>query len=171
MGCHTWFYTKIERTQEEATKLWIDEQIESINRWEETTNNVIYDEAGNFIMPHPENEIRFIYPEWSQESCEHHLEVLKRQLRRVQNGGCKKAIWNHQPDVLSFYIEGKGLFVEVEEFHDVFRTGYSENLLFSLQESLDYINNPENNCTVFENTTEKLIEFWNKYPEGAIYFG
>lgn len=73
------------------------------------------------------------------------------------------------------------------EYHDLFRTGVrnEEKILSSLSETLVYILNPENNVsfkhTVFdtqlqelkyqEEALEKLQEFWEKYPEGLIYFG
>jgi len=72
------------------------------------------------------------------------------------------------------------------EYHDLFRTGVrnEEKILSSLSETLVYILNPENNVsfkhTVFdtqlqelkyqEEALEKLQEFWEKYPEGLIYF-
>lgn len=78
------------------------------------------------------------------------------------------------------------------EYHDLFRTSkrnedgtYTSDILSSLSETLVYILNPENNVsfkhTVFdtqlqelkyqEEALEKLQEFWEKYPDGLIYFG
>ena len=90
----------------------------------------------------------------------------------VENNFCQRAVWNHQNDnELTEYIEGKGFYVETG-FHDMFRKyGYPEDRLFSLQETLDYINNPENNCTVYEESIKRLEEFWSKYPDGMIDFG
>ena len=156
MGCHTWFYTKIERTQEEAKELWINEHIKSINRWEEMCKN-------------PNDNCRVSY-NWSQEFCNLKLEVLKRQLRRVQNGGCKEAIWNKQPDKeLTIFIKGKGLFIETS-YHDIFRRyGYPEVKLFSYEETIDYI--IDNKCYFYEDTLKQLIKFWAEYPNGVIEFG
>jgi len=91
----------------------------------------------------------------------------------VENNFCQIAVWNHQNDkYLTEYIEGKGLYIEDTGFHDVFRKyGYPENKLFSLKETLEYINNPENNCTIYENTIERLEDFWINYPDGFIEFG
>lgn len=158
MACHTYFYRKIERTQEEAKKLWIDAQKKSIERWEEIVNN-------------SENKYREIYF-WTQQDCAFQLAVLKRQLRMVQNDFCKKAIWNNQPDKeLSVFVDGKGLYINDRSFNNCFRKyTYSDVQLFSLQETLDYIHNPENDCLVFEDTIQKITEFWNKYPDGFIEF-
>ena len=77
------------------------------------------------------------------------------------------------------------------EYHDLFRTSkrnldgtYTSDTLSSLAETLEWISNPENHVTfrrtVFdtqlvelkyqEEALEKLKEFWEKYPEGLIYF-
>lgn len=59
---------------------------------------------------------------------------------------------------------------KIEEFHDVFRVkNYPEDILTSLNQTLNFINN--NECEIFEDTHDKLKEFWDKYPNGLIYFG
>lgn len=78
------------------------------------------------------------------------------------------------------------------EYHDLFRTGkrnedgsYIDDVIFSRKECFEWINNPENfvsfKKTVFETDEQekinreysinKLNEFWDKYPDGVIYFG
>ena len=49
--------------------------------------------------------------------------------------------------------------------------GYPQDKLFSLEETLAYINNPENECVINDNTFKWLEEFWAKYPDGMIDFG
>ena len=90
----------------------------------------------------------------------------------VENNFCQRAVWNHQNDnELTEYIEGKGFYVETG-FHDMFRKyGYPDDRLFSLEETLNYINNYENKCIVYENTIDLLKDFWSKYPDGFIEFG
>jgi hypothetical protein len=77
------------------------------------------------------------------------------------------------------------------EYHDLFRTGerskdgtYTDVTLDSLVETLKYLLDPENKVsfkrTVFDTqlqelkyqdeALEKLQEFWEKYPNGLIYF-
>lgn len=173
MGCHTWFFRKIERTQDEAKKLCVKYMKKIIKGWEKTTFNVIYDENGNFVMSHPSNTLRHAYPEYSQEFCEQILKVYKRQLKMIKKGLCQRAVWNRQPDKnFTKYIDGKGLYIEDTVFHDVFRKyGYPEVKLFSLEETLDYINNPENECVLYDNSIEMLEKFWTLYPDGFIEFG
>ena len=91
----------------------------------------------------------------------------------VKNNLCQKTVWNNQNDKeLTVYVEGKGLFIEDTGFHDVFRKyGYPDDKLFSLKESLDYINNTNNDCVIYEDTVQRLTEFWNKFKNGMIEFG
>ncbi len=78
------------------------------------------------------------------------------------------------------------------EYHDVFRTNkrntnntYTNDVLFSKDECFKWINNPDNYVsfkhTIFDTdeqeklnkkiAIQKLNEFWDKYPDGVIYFG
>lgn len=163
MGCHTWFYRKIERTQEEANKSCIAGlKSNRMLNWK--------------IFRNPTGYRGINWEECcesSKESCLNSINIINRKIKAICNGYYQKAVWNHQNDKeLTEYIEGKGLYIEDTGFHDIFRKyDYPEDILFSLQETLDYINNPKNNCTVYENTIEKLEKFWNKYPDGIIRFG
>lgn len=78
------------------------------------------------------------------------------------------------------------------EYHDLFRTGkrnedstYTDDVIFSKKECFEWIDKHEN-CVSFKNTVfdtdeqekinreysiNKLEEFWDKYPDGVIYFG
>lgn len=78
------------------------------------------------------------------------------------------------------------------EFHDLFRTNkrnpdgtYTDDVILSRKECFEWINKPENRVsfknTVFDSEEQeqlnreysinKLNEFWEKYPDGVIYFG
>jgi hypothetical protein len=78
------------------------------------------------------------------------------------------------------------------EYHDIFRTNkrnenktYIKDVIFSREECFEWIKNPEN-CVSFKNSVfdtdeqeninrecafKDLNEFWDKYPDGVIYFG
>lgn len=151
MGCHTWFYRKIERTQEEAK----ENCLRGLRKYEELNISILKDRN------------------YSDESFMHSDAVLKRKIRMVENNLCQRAVWNHQDDEdMTEYIDGKGLYIEDTGYHDVFRKcGYPNTKLFSLEETLEYINNPENNCTIFDWTMDDLKDFWSKYPDAFIDFG
>jgi len=78
------------------------------------------------------------------------------------------------------------------DYHDLFRTSkrnvdgtYTDDVIFSSKECFEWIDKPENlvsfKNTVFETDEQervnreysinKLNEFWDKYPNGVIYFG
>lgn len=159
MGCHTWFYRKIERTQEEAKQSCINYLKHARNLgWKIYKNPKGY--AGIDWKVNKTEQLRYIY-------------LLNRQIRMVSNNLCQKAIWNYQNDEdLVEYFEGRGLYIEDTGFHDVFRKyGYPNDVLFSLEETLKYIDDVKNDCVLRENSKERLYEFWSKFPNGAISFG
>jgi hypothetical protein len=78
------------------------------------------------------------------------------------------------------------------DYHDLFRTNkrdsdgeYISDTITSREDCFEWINNPDNlvsfRNTIFdsdeqeminrEKSIEKLNEFWDKYPNGLIYFG
>jgi hypothetical protein len=149
MGCHTWFYTKIERTQEEAKESCLSNL--------KTNRN-------------------YFWKDYKKEKKINDLEtinILNRQIRMVSNNLCQRALWDRQNnDDLTFYVDGKGLYIGVDDYHDSFRVyTYPKDLLFSLQETLDYINNEKNKCEIRDYTFTQIEEFWSNYPNGMICFG
>jgi len=142
MGCHTWFYKKSNRTIDEAREIFINEA---------TVNIKLHKE----VMVEPD-EI------W--------CEIVERQIQIVRKGLCDVAVYNKQPEIS--FISEKGFFVEHGGYHDLFRkSGYPEIKLYSLKETMDYINDKENHCRVFDYTNERLEKFWEECPDGAIEFG
>lgn len=78
------------------------------------------------------------------------------------------------------------------DYHDLFRTGkrnkdktYTDDMIFSRKECFEWIEKQENLVSFRNNIFEtdeqetenrnfsinKLNEFWDKYPNGVIYFG
>ena len=161
MGCHTWFYKKVNRSIEEAREKCIQTKRRHLDLnkaiiadknhggidWNE------YDEDTNSN----DNDRRF------------NVEVLERQIKLIEAGKCDRAVFNQQPE-LSMYIDGKGFFVDNKDYHDLFRKGgYPDDILWSLEETLEYIK--EHSCSMYDWTEEKLKEFWSECPDGFIKFG
>lgn len=150
MDCHTRFYKKIERTQEEAKKSCIT----GLDHYLNYINDIVKKD------------------DLAKERFQQYAKVIKRQIRVVEKGLCQRAVWNHQYDKhLTKYVDKKGLY-KVTDYYDVFRrNSCPDDKLFSLEEALNYIDDPNNKCDIFPNTIEKLKEFWEKYPDGMIRFG
>lgn len=157
MGCHTWCAYKVERTIEEARRLLIIQQEKFIKSWKKMIDN-------------PQDACR-IAQEWTQEYMEHCLQIYERQLRMVKGGLCDVAVMNKQPEH-SCYIKGKGFFIFTDEFHDLFRIGgYPDDQIFSKNECLQFVEKNKDKIQFFDDTYERLNDFWNKYPDGYMHFG
>lgn len=181
MGCHTWFYKKSKTPTTEEMKSVVKDHCERelefleklIHRREEIDQDLL--EA---------------YPEWTPEYA---IENKARweNLLAFSNGepidltifgkfffeenytedSLLENLYSSWSGNLMTYVKGKG-FYETTDFHDVFRKyRYPDDQLFSLEETLAYINNPENGCSTYENTTEMLKRFWEEHPDGMINFG
>jgi hypothetical protein len=166
MGCHTWFYKKIDTPPyEEMKKFVIDTYNRSINdltRWIDNPTDVEY------------LEMYEAYPEWTIEFITAWRDTDTRRVRMIEAGLCKEKVMNKfcmYGDKLTEFYKGN-LYDDVDGYHDVFRKyGYPEDRLFSLEETLEYINDPKNDCDVYDKTNELLTKFWTEYPDGMITFG
>jgi hypothetical protein len=157
MSCHTWCARKVDRSIEEAREKYIKQQIESIRSAIKMLND-------------PTDECRVAY-EWSEEYIQNSLHVMWRQLRMVENGFCNVAVMNKQPET-SYYIPGKGFFINCDEHGNQFRIGgYPEDQIFSKEECLKFIEDNKDKIKFFDKTYEWLDEFWDKYPDGFMHFG
>lgn len=185
MGCHTWFYRKIERTQEEAKQSCLQGLKKSIN-------------LGWKMYKNPTSYYGIDWGVTKKEQFKYFI-FLNRQIRMISNNLCQRAVWNPQNNSdLTEYADSKGLFIGDTNFHDWFRIGnYPDDKLFSLEETLEYIELKGDEIT-FGNFTlkspkeqdyqkrewvevnreeskqkciKKLKGFWNKYPDGMILFG
>jgi hypothetical protein len=150
MGCHVWCYKRIERTQEEAKQSCLKKLNYYLDLWNKSDNAEIIKTYG-----------------YTDENINHFKNVLKRQIRMVENNLCQKAVWNHQFEDLTIFNE-KGFFIYTDEVV-LFRTWYNEKILYSYEETLDFIKN--NECSCFEGWEQSIIDFWTKYPDGLIRFG
>lgn len=170
MGCHTWCYRKIEVSYEEAKEKVLEVYKESFKTYLNWINNPLDMEYLNLLSVYPEYTYDYIYEQ---------NEITFRKIGIIEKGLCKEAVMHkfaQYSEEIMEYIPGKGMYVEVGGYHDLFRKyGYPEDKLFSLQESLDYINNPDNKCDIYDDgnysTVKYLNEFWSKYPDGMIDFG
>jgi hypothetical protein len=162
MACHTWFHKKVERTMEEARTLFIEYQEELIARF-------------NDMLFNPIHQVRIAY-NWDDTIIKHQIDVLERQLIIVKKGLCNEAVLNKQEDCI--YVPGKGLYGDDGTLpHDLFRTKYSDDQLFSYEETIQYLeDNKDAVCNFHHDVNGKdwkqmLKEFWENNTDGMIHFG
>lgn len=161
MGCHTWFYKKVERSYEEAKNIWMEHQKGWIERATEICNN-------------PDDECRLAY-DWSQDTCNSFLAVAKRQLQIVEKGLCRVAVMNHQPSDddgrLYEFVDGNLYCTHKTLPHNIFRIGkYPEDKLFDFYDTIRFCR-VKNNIDLSHEQVGKLRKFWDDYPDGMIRFG
>jgi hypothetical protein len=160
MGCHTWFFRKIESPPKETiikvVGEFISKELDFLNRLINDRESI----DNNLLESYPEKNIQFLLDEQN----------------RLNNGSMSDEELNDyycsQASNLIEYVEGRGFYSDGTGFHDLFRKhGYPDDKLFSYEETLAYINDPKNECTVCDWTNDKLKEFWEKFPDGMIQFG
>jgi len=168
MGCHTWFHKKIKGPSDEEVKTKI---VEKIDKELDFLERIVIDR--NSIDP----DLLEAYPEWTPEYSEQQKPYWVNLKSQIINGEMSinemRDLYSDMTYEITYYVDGRGWFVSSGELpHDLFRKyGYPDDRLFSLEETLDYINNPENKCVVYEETIEDLKKFWSEHPEGMINFG
>ncbi len=165
MGCHTWFYKRIDHNPEYAhvqsyVAAKIKESVDLNQKWVDDPQDPEY------------LEMSLIYTEWTPEYIKHCLELYSRQLRMVEKGLCKEAVFYKYCSYKDYtYVPGKGFYIEAD-YHDLFRHySFNDTKLFSMEETVAFITDHKNACTFEDYTERKLIEFWNKHPDGMIDFG
>jgi hypothetical protein len=177
MGCHTWFYKKLKTPSNEvmykAIKDYFDRGI-SLNyklAYDRDSLDPTWHSIWESIPPNVEsyesNILHYVKSFGALEDKKEDVEWLM----------AKYASIHHDNDNIGnvVFIEGRGLYHEPKDDrlpHDLFRVwDYPEDMLFSYEESIQYINNPNIKCEIYENTFEDLKEFWDTYPDGMICFG
>lgn len=166
MGCHTWFYKKIEKPSfDEMKEIVLTTYKTTINNLDRWINNPLDEEYLEMLS---------VYSDWTMDIIIKWRDAELRRVRMIENGYCKQAVVNKY---CSFHEDilvpvGDNIYCDVDGYHDLFRKyGYPDTELFSLQETLNYIDDVNNECVVYDFTKDKLVEFWTKYPDGMIDFG
>lgn len=181
MGCHTWFHKRIEVTEEDVRKDVVDFLKREIDHY----NRLINDRDGI------DEDILNAYPEWTKEFGLYYKPIYERRLRMVEKGLCKLAMYNRYKEsdynnIHKFDKSKNAMYVTTNSLpHDTFRRGgYPNDKLFSLEETLKYLEDNDGiiyyTSTIFDKTDRNILkeksikrlkEFWVEYPEGMIDFG
>jgi len=133
MGCHTWFYRKIESPTIDYIKNNIKQKI---NKELEFLNYLIYN------RDQIESDLLQAYPEWTIEYAQENSKSWNKILHFIDTGEINMSelkefftddtyteenilqnIYCFLDGGLIDYVEGRGFFKDCDEFHDVFRKG------------------------------------------------
>lgn len=156
MGCHTWFYKKIEVSYEQARTNYLT-QIERELAFSE-----------RMIKGEIDADLLEAYPEWTPEYGERLKAIFLRHKRLVEGRYCQVATMDKYSrgfEVIR-YIPEKGMFLACDSLpHDVFRVyKYPKDKLFSWEETLKFLCNPEKNCHMGGLKHEGIKEYIDTYP-------
>jgi len=174
MGCHTWFYKKLETPPNEVMykeiKNYFDEGI-SFNyklAYDRDSIEPIFKDVEEYTPLFGEQYILQYVKEFGA------LEDKKEDTEWLM---VKYASIVHDDRSIGsvIFLEGKGLFHEPRDNglpHDLFRVwNYPEDMLFSYEETIKYINDPKVKREIYDYTFDELKKFWDEYPDGMIRFG
>lgn len=171
MGCHTFFYKKKEVSFDKAKEnaiIKIKDNILLLERW---INNPLDDE---YI------ELIYIYPEYTIDKLQEELLMWNDKLQHIENGTIEEqfdyVMKTHEDECsdVCFWSKEHGFYISNDNLpHDIFRLGgYPEDELFSLEETLDFIERNKDKITYHnKDWKEQLEDFFRKNPDGAIDFG
>lgn len=172
MGCHTWFYKKVDVNYEEVKAEVIYHYEEEISLLDKMIND----------RESLDKDILDAYPEFTIEYGLKNKPIAERKLSIIRKNLCKEAVcrrYRHD-DKLTDYVTGKGFYITTDDlYHDLFRIGnYPVDKLFSLEETLDFIEKNKDKIHSFyfnkiqnKDFKQQLEDFWQKYPDGMIDFG
>lgn len=168
MGCHTWFYKRLEvqPTYEEIREKYLEHLSKEIRSREKYLSGKNH-ELGDILDE--------IYSQYEKAEIEKEIAILNRIRRRVENRTCKLATIKHAcwDNVVDYeYSEHTNAFYIEASYHDIFRIGtYPDNELNSLEETLDFIDFYKTKISLYPDSLEYLHRFWNEHPDGMIRFG
>jgi len=158
MGCHTWFYTPIEVSYEEAKENVLNNLKDAITEIEETFND---ENLKNSLLDN--------YPEFDKEN---YLNVTKRKIRMVENGFCKVATMRKYSKGSTITLYHKNQMYEEGWSHDIFRTPYYTNVILdNYTDAVDFINDPLNCCYNIAENYKVLLKYFFGVHKGIIDFG
>jgi hypothetical protein len=154
MGCHTWFYKKLNSKEEELKKEILFKLYELRKTFIKNKKLLSYITNDIFKIKNKKMSKKFLYKIY--------VNIPHDNLKTIFNNN---------------------IYEKVNEFHDLFRTNdYNSPILISFEETLNFINlnnlkgisyfsEEEKRIITEEPDFKKIKEFWNKYPDGIIEFG
>ena len=189
MGCHTWFYKKLEQqpTKEEKINCFIERE----KRFRAKVMDAL--ENGGFSYGGDERDW---YPFEDAEEAREYIELVDWKIENAPRyedfredyesidwyrAACSNSClsreqelysgvedYRYNDDVIMTKHNGE-YYVEVEGYGDVFRYHEYGRVITSKEETYALLE--EDNCVKYDNTYERVDDFWEKYPDGIIELG
>ena len=187
MGCHTWFYKKVnpQPTREDKIKQFIEQTTAWCKKIETAlANNGFYPEEDGYVW----------FPFKSKDEVQENLEKYKWMIDNAHHYEDYADVESADDKTLSkeeqLYLDienwqapsedGKGYdsltiningiyYSNVSKYNDIFRYNNYDTYISSEDEMWDLLTS--NNIYISDDVKKKLKEFWLLYPEGLIYFG
>ena len=177
MGVHTWFYKKVDGPSHEEGVIIIREYLqkcidESVNALS-IGDNDYFDFLSSIHGNHND-----------KSSQDNYIKELKKDLSDLDSGIMPSDLfYDFVTMILNIaeYIPGKGFYNDPDHDlpHNPFRGGNYGDHLFSLEETLEFL---ENNKILEEMNQQskehwesigkkQVYDFWEKYPDGLISLG
>ncbi len=168
MGCHTWFYKKIN-----PQPTW---ELVKENNKSRLLNEIHI--CQQMIDGTLEQEVIDDFPEWTKEYGEKCMIKPKKELDELLDENSKRLKFCYAYEHFktgtghSIFIKDKGFYVTSNFLpHDLFRIRDNLNNLFSLKETLDFMDKNKEIITTYDYTIDRLTKFWEENPDGVINFG
>lgn len=184
MGCHTWFYKRLENqpTREEKIRSCVEHD----ERFRTQINDAL--KNGGFVY----RTEKTWYPFESEEKAREHVDLLDWRIANASHYEDFKADydaidWNsgealtreqelyaavedYTPLEFGDVVCHKGVYYEnVPEYGDVFRYYEYGKVLESKEAMYELLENE--GCWKDDRTYKRVGEFWEKYPDGIIELG
>ena len=184
MGCHTWFYRKLnpQPTQDEIRESVIkdyDYVLQCFLRYRDVVTGVEKN-------PREEDlDCLESYPEWKDlREIEYTIKLYSRLLQKIKLGKAEKAIRKRYSECVPIggvirlfrdeYYHNRDENRELI-MHDIFRvSNYPPDVLTSYDDFVKFFEDPEKNCYWDGKKSEvydKIKSFFTRYPDGIIDFG
>lgn len=189
MGCHSWFYKKInpQPTKEDKINQFIEQSTEWCKKLEKALANNGFDWGDG-------DDVDKWFPFESKDATQENLEKYKWMISNVHHyenyanfeSADDKILSKEEQlyldvedwqapsedgngfDTLTMHIDGV-YYTHVGKYDDVFRYNNYDTYVLSEDEMWNLITS--NNIIISDNAKSKLKEFWSLYPDGVIYFG
>lgn len=188
MGCHTWFYKKVnpQPTREDKINQFIERTGERCKNLETVLANDGFDwEDEDKWYPYGNRaavEKRLSEYKWMLENVEHYDDSIKSNASSYIRDYFYDTVedWKAPIDEDSRIcgINTKydkttcvnGIYYSsVHRYNDIFRYHNYDTVIFSEDEMWKLIN--DNNINIDDEVKKELKEFWTLFPDGMIYFG